>query len=147
MATYVTTRCGICGAIWEEHSPGRHSSFGPPVVKCSSCGGYQRTKFKLFRDMNLLEKALFLFGQVLFKLCISLVLFIGSTYFFTDYYFEEFSSFTTFEMIVGGIGGGIFFLASIFTFIDVISTRTAIKDTESKFDANGGFISSEDWYS
>ena len=146
MPTYVTTRCGICGSMWEENSPGRHSLFGPPIVKCSSCGGYVKTKFKLFRDMSLLEKAWFLIGQVLFKLCLSVFLFIGTTYFFRTYYFVEFSSFSTFEMIFMGFIIGAPFLYSVFTFFDVIFTGKSIKDTESKFDANGGFISSEDWF-
>lgn len=64
MGIYTTTKCGHCGEKWEFLSSKRSNILlGPPVVKCSSCNGLNKTKHKLFRDMNNLEKGWFYLQQ------------------------------------------------------------------------------------
>ena len=63
MARYTTTKCGVCGAIWENMTQGTHSSIGPPLVKCRKCLSLNRTNRVLYRDASASKKVFFWLGQ------------------------------------------------------------------------------------
>ncbi len=146
MATYVSTKCGVCGSYWEYNEQGRHMSFGPPIVKCSFCGSLIKTKFKLFRDMNILEKIWFLSGQVLLRFALGIGASYGIYYIVKTQYIPMWNDINLAGKIITGLILLVIGLWGVFTIFDTLFTNTNIKDVENEFDKNGGYITSESWY-
>ena len=147
---YSTSKCGGCGKYWEYmNSSSNMTKLGPPIIKCSSCGSMNRTKFKLFREMTVFEKIILLGGQ-LFVACFSLGMVVVGLCILYDYFlnngdwrmgsaFNEWYGvlIVVFLMLFGS--GGV--LGSLPNKI-----RRVINNLESSFDLNGGYISSEEYY-
>jgi len=147
---YSTSKCGNCGKYWEYmNSSGNMDKLGPPIIKCSSCGSMNKTKFKLFREMSVFEKII-LFGKNFVVACFGLGMVVVGLCALYDYFLN------------GGIWGlgGFFdewYGVLIVGFLLLFGTgavlgsspnriRKVINNLESSFDLNGGYISSEEYY-
>ena len=76
MAVYTTAKCGHCGENWTKLNPNAPNTvfgkLGPPVIRCASCLKDNKTGYKLTRDLNPLEKLLYVKVKNIFGIILSL---------------------------------------------------------------------------
>lgn len=155
---YVTTKCGHCKTKWEFLSSERVDILlGPPVVKCSSCGGLNKTKHKLYRDMNFFQKSWFFIQQGLLRIIYNsgIIVFgilIPRNFLITrdKYgniplvgYLEDGNYFG--PLIITGIGLGISWFGYN-NLKDSFQLKGITRELEKRFDDNGGFLWSNEFY-
>ena len=56
---YETALCPHCKKYWVLNRPSKSpfNRIGPPLIKCSGCGGVSRTKYVLYEEASLFRKA------------------------------------------------------------------------------------------
>ena len=139
MPIYTTTKCGKCGAIWENMSStsARNESIGPPLIKCRLCLCLNRTNQVLYRDASLFKKIRFWL-----KTIYSIILLGIAPLAFGLYTLINPSSLNlhpAFSLLIIFIG--LFF---IYGFYKSYSNLDNIKNIEKKYDSNGGFLWSDE---
>ena len=137
MAVYTTTKCGSCGAKWEDESVRGLSSVGPPLVKCKACNINNKTSLKLYRDMNTFEGLFFWLGQGAYCFVFGQVVLGGAIgiAFYADF---NILLRIIISIILGGLG--------VLVFFNLFTKPQQIKDMEELFDKNGGFHWSNEPY-
>ena len=65
MAVFQSDSCGHCKTIWSNRMNAIIGGYGPPKVKCSTCGGINGTGMKWARDSSKKEKNI-----LWFRLCL-----------------------------------------------------------------------------
>ena len=137
MAVYTTTKCGSCGAKWEDDSVRVFSSVGPPLVKCKACNINNKTSLKLYRDMSTFDRLFFWLGQGAYCFVFG-PLGLGSA--ISIAFYTDFNIFLRIiiSIILGCLG--------ILVFFNLFTKPQQIKDMEELFDKNGGFLWSNEQY-
>ena len=150
MAVYTTAKCGHCGINWTTLNPNTPNTvfgkLGPPVIKCSTCYRDNKTNYKLIRDLNPLEKILYVKVKNIFGIILSLC-------------FIAVGFYLGFVVTPGAKDEGIVpavILFSVFSVAFVVLGVIGIKNNvngssdfdclEMKYDSNGGFLWSNEYY-
>ncbi len=146
MVVYSSAKCGHCGISWTSLNPNAPSQsfdkIGPPVIRCSTCLKDNKTKWKLPRDLNIIEKLINVKGKQVFGILFSLAIIIGGFYFGIGIYLET----------DGGLFEGLFFfclgvIPGVIGLKNNLTVHTDLDYLERKFDKNGGFCWSNEIYS
>ena len=157
MGTYKTSKCGHCKKTWAFMEYGGDSSCGPPIIKCVHCNSLNRTKMKLYRNMNLFSRITFWLGRGLFKSIFGFFMIgFGLAIFYWQYLTVEENGQTPLAymleinnwfgiIIFHAIALGVVWLG-IFQIKEALSTKKQIKSMEELFDKNGGFFWSNQQY-
>ena len=157
MATYQTTKCGHCNTKWSFMQYGEDSSCGAPIIKCINCKGLNKTKMKLYRDMNSINRFMFWIGRGFVKPLASLVMIAVGIYVLYRIYFitDKFGVTHMSEMLEINNWLVIIF-SNVVPLVIVFMGAEQIKDTlsltkqlklmEKTFDENGGFVWSNQQY-
>ena len=87
MAVYEKVKCPHCNAILKNYTrKSSHGKFGTPIIRCWSCNGLIRTGKKLWNNLKLFDKIMFIFSLIMAALTISVFapLLFGLILFFID---------------------------------------------------------------
>ena len=158
MAIYTTTKCGFCNCAWEFLDNKRADVIvGPPVIKCENCGALNKTKKKLFRDLNIIQKTYFIVEQTLFRFIYSsFIIFFG----FAAFYFPFTNKSVSGSMFIPEMEepkkfiAAILFVTAAYFIIkagyenmkQILLVNDFIKQVEKQHDKNGGYVLSKDFY-
>lgn len=158
MGTYITTKCGHCKVKWEFLNSTRlNIKLGPPIIKCSHCGGLNKTKHKLYRDMNIFEKIWLYVEQTFLRFTFNLlVICLGFGILYGTLFMKDedgkipLNKMIEIDNYLGiliflGMGLGVIW----FGYINLKSSfhlKEIISSYEELHDNNGGFIWSNEYY-
>ena len=145
MVVYSSTKCGHCGISWTSLNPNAPSQsfdkIGSPVIRCSTCLKDNKTKWKLPRDLNIIEKLIYVKGKQVFGILFSFALiFIGLGLSFSFYYVEGDLVAPFFLILFFAVPGAIGLKNNL-------TVHTDLDYLERRFDKNGGFCWSNEIYS
>ena len=158
MGTYITTKCGHCNVKWEFLNSTRlNIKLGPPIIKCSSCNGLNKTKHKLYRDMNTFEKVWLYVEQTFLRFIFNLgVIIMGFGMLYGSLLMEEEDGTIPLNNMleIDNYFGIIIFLSIGLGIIwfgfnnlkQSFQLKEIIKIYEETHDKNGGFIWSHEYY-
>lgn len=138
MTAIVTTSCGYCGIPWELNGIGISPYVGPPIVKCASCGGLNKTKHKLFRDMGVFEKGWFYIRHGLIHgILMGSIVATGGVMIYGSYI--ERRNFNSLTFMISCLGA-FFIYFGIKHLIPIFTLREITRIFEDIHDKNGGFV-------
>lgn len=148
MAVYTTAKCGHCGENWTKLNPNAPNTvfgkLGPPVIRCASCLKDNKTGYKLIRDLNPLEKLLYVKVKNIFGIILSLVFIAMGVYLGNDVaYDESLDDFTLYFFLAFACG---FIFLGAMGIKNNISGESDLDYTQELFDKNGGFVWSYEMY-
>jgi len=148
MAVYTTAKCGHCGENWTKLNPNAPNTvfgkIGPPVIRCVSCLKDNKTGYKLIRDLNLLEKLLYVKVKNIFGIILSLVFIAMGVYIGKDVAYDESLDDSTLYFFLAFACG--FILFGAMGIRNNISGESDLDYTQELFDKNGGFVWSYEMY-
>jgi len=151
MVVYTTAKCGHCGVNWTALSPKAPNTvfgkLGPPVIRCASCLKDNKTGYKLIRDLNPLEKILYVKVKNIFGIILSLVFIAMGVYLGYDIVYDEsIKDEGNFLMIfLSAFACGFIFFGAM-GIRNNISGVSDLDYTQELFDKNGGFVWSYEMY-
>ena len=74
MAVYEKVKCPHCNATLKFYElKTSHGKFGTPIIRCWSCNGLINTGKKLWCNIKLFDKIMFIFSMIMATLTISIV--------------------------------------------------------------------------
>ena len=148
MAVYTTAKCGHCGDNWTKLNPNAPNTvfgkLGPPVIRCASCLKDNKTGYKLTRDLNQLEKLLYVKVKNIFGIILSLVFIAIGVYTGNVVAYDESIKDPPSYFYLAFACGFIFFGAMGIR--NNISGESDLDYTQELFDKNGGFVWSYEMY-
>ena len=165
MAILITSsKCGHCGANWNI-SIGANSNIGPPVIKCKSCNGLNKTNMYLYRQANLFGKIWFWITQSLggFYMIIPIGIIYAQFVTTSETVYDRWGDVVEIKEIPPDpnaflIGFALVLAAVIFYLFIPLDSLKFIKELERRFDENGakayvtesskdydGFLWSDEW--
>lgn len=146
MGVYKTTKCGYCNDTWEFFYPLSDESLGPPIIKCVKCYHLNKTKSKLFREMNEKEQNWIKFkNDTLFFIINTIIILFGIVMMWGLLGIEVENRSYIGTLIVLSIPGSIIF-GSIKRIVKHQPLNEIVSELEKEYDNNGGFLYSNQWY-
>ena len=151
MATYTTAKCPYCGDVWTKlniDAPNTvFGKIGPPVIKCGSCKQNVNTGYKLIRDLNPLEKLLYVYlknilGSILSIFFIAMGIFVGSLALDS----EVTEGMGMFILFFGAMACSLIYMGAMGIKNNYNLGKNDTEDMEATYDANGGFLWSYEYY-